>query len=153
MSTPTPAPETAATAEQELQHAFRDILGAARRGPAGGLTVAQIRGLVLLSDAGEMTAGELAKAAEITPASVTGMVDGLERDGMVTRQRSAEDRRRVTIALTAQGVEFVAAKRAQWYAMWEQALAGLSPEEIAAATVVLRRLADGMADHLAKRCD
>lgn len=46
---------------------------------------------------------ELAERAGVTRATITGLVDGLERDGYVARHPHAEDRRKLSVRLTARG--------------------------------------------------
>ncbi|WP_018409816.1 MarR family winged helix-turn-helix transcriptional regulator [Methyloversatilis thermotolerans] len=46
---------------------------------------------------------ELAGKAGVTRATMTGLLDGLERDGLVQRSFEAADRRRVTVRLTDAG--------------------------------------------------
>jgi DNA-binding MarR family transcriptional regulator len=53
--------------------------------------------------------GELARAAHLSQATITGIVDRLERKGMVRRTRSAEDKRRVLVTTTDQGTAVLAA--------------------------------------------
>ncbi len=50
---------------------------------------------------------DAAKALWITPASLSGVADRLERDGLLRRQRSAADRRVVTLHITDAGRERV----------------------------------------------
>ncbi len=52
---------------------------------------------------GAMAPGVLARRISLSPATVTGIIDRLERRGLVTRERSRDDKRRVEIALTATG--------------------------------------------------
>lgn len=52
---------------------------------------------------GRMSVGELAETCAVTAANVTGILDRLERDALVTRSRSAEDRRVVYVRLTEAG--------------------------------------------------
>jgi MarR family transcriptional regulator, organic hydroperoxide resistance regulator len=61
-----------------------------------GLHATDEKVLRLLGD-GAMTAGGLAGQTGLTGAAVTALVDRLEAYGFVTRERDAEDRRRVTI--------------------------------------------------------
>lgn len=46
---------------------------------------------------------ELADRAGVTRATVTGLLDGLERDGFIARQSSLDDRRKIAITLTDLG--------------------------------------------------
>jgi len=101
---------------------------------------AQFELLIELDERGELSAGELALAARIAPASVTQMLDGLAESGHVERTRSDSDRRVVLARLTPRGRARVEAKRAAWRERWERALADVSPREMRAATKVLERL-------------
>jgi DNA-binding Lrp family transcriptional regulator len=64
-----------------------------------GLNATDLNCLNILSFAGQMTAGELAKATGLTTASITGVADRLEEAGYVRRERDPADRRRVVIQL------------------------------------------------------
>jgi DNA-binding MarR family transcriptional regulator len=64
--------------------------------------------LMLLYDkvAGEplpQTPADLAEKAGVTRATITGLVDTLERDGMVSREHDSGDRRMMLVNLTAKG--------------------------------------------------
>jgi DNA-binding MarR family transcriptional regulator len=133
---------------EDVRQAFIELLGAERRGRArdqkcgpGELTQTQIRALFKLDMAGEATAGDLAKAAELSPASVSAMLDHLERDGIVERARSASDRRVVVVSLTESGRALLAEKRERWRARGREALAGVSEKDLRAAADVMRRMA------------
>ncbi|WP_233492559.1 MarR family winged helix-turn-helix transcriptional regulator [Blastococcus sp. TF02A-30] len=69
-----------------------------------GLGRTDVRALVAIMDAarrGEaLTAGRLGEAVELRSASVTALVDRLERVGHVRRVRDPEDRRRVSLQLS-----------------------------------------------------
>jgi DNA-binding MarR family transcriptional regulator len=56
---------------------------------------------------GEMCCSDIADSVGVSRATMTGLLDGLERDGLVRRVDHAEDRRRVTITLTANGRRFL----------------------------------------------
>ncbi|HEV2013244.1 MAG TPA: MarR family transcriptional regulator [Candidatus Dormibacteraeota bacterium] len=66
---------------------------------------------------GRLTMGELAETLDVSPRTVTGLVDNLERDGLVKRVDDPDDRRSVYAELTDQGRERVRA-------LWRQATAG-----------------------------
>lgn len=147
-------------AVEELGLAFRGVVRAVMRlrgrdsHLAGTeLSHAQFQLLIELHERGELPAGELAAAAELAPGTVTQMLDGLAESGHVERARSATDRRVVVSRLTELGREQIEAKRAAWQARWEQALAGLGSEELAAATVVLTRLAEMFAQTAPAPCE
>jgi DNA-binding MarR family transcriptional regulator len=106
----------------------------------GQLSHAQFELLIELFDRGELSAGELAAAASLTPASVTQMLDHLAESGHVERARSDSDRRVVVSRLTTQGARKTQARREEWRDRWEQALAGVPAEDLQAAARVLERL-------------
>jgi DNA-binding MarR family transcriptional regulator len=56
---------------------------------------------------GRFTMGELAEMLDITPRTVTGLVDNLERDSLVRRVADPADRRSVYAEITDQGRERV----------------------------------------------
>lgn len=58
--------------------------------------------------AGELTHGELAGRLHCDKTNITGLVDRLERRGLVRRRPDADDRRVMRVGLTDQGVELVA---------------------------------------------
>ncbi len=101
---------------------------------------AQMELLIELSEQGPLSAGDLAAAAQLTPATVTQMLDHLAVSGHVERTRSDSDRRVVVTCLTDQGEAKVRAKRAVWQARWESTLADVDAEDLRVTTRVLERL-------------
>lgn len=139
-----PSPELTALG-LAFRHLFRAVSRMRGRDThlAGGeLSHAQFELLIELDERGRLSAGELALAARISPASVTQMLDGLADSGYVERTRSDSDRRVVLAALTALGRARVEAKREAWKERWESALDGVTPREMKAATKVLERLGE-----------
>ena len=136
-----------AAALAELRAAFSELMGAERRfrgrGPArpGELSNAQIRAIWDLKHGEQCTSGAIAKRAELSPASVTAMLDQLEKEGMVTRRRSEQDRRQVIVTLTDAGHAALEAKRASWEGHWLRGLAEHSQEELDTAVRVIRSMA------------
>lgn len=87
----------------------------------------------------------LADRAGVTRGTITGLLDGLERDGLVRRTADPEDRRRVRVMLTTSG-EAVTARAFQEHAGWIAGLiAGLSAEEQADLVRLLGKLRAGLA--------
>jgi MarR family transcriptional regulator, organic hydroperoxide resistance regulator len=131
----------------ELRAAFSELLGAERRlrgrNPArkGELSNAQVRALFHLAEGEACTSGELAKRAELSPASMTTMLDQLEADGIVERHRSETDRRQVFVTLTTAGHEALHARRQAWEQLWREELKSHPVEDIEAAARVMRSLA------------
>ena len=53
------------------------------------------------------TPAELADAAGVTRATMTGLIDTLERDGYVVREPDPSDRRMLSVRLTSKGEQFL----------------------------------------------
>lgn len=62
--------------------------------------------LFLLHDKpGGLSPHELAERAGVTRATITGLLDGLERDGFIARRSGLDDRRKISVSLTQPGRE------------------------------------------------
>ena len=140
-----PAPDAAI---EQLRAAYGELLGAERRLRSrdqhrrDGLTIAQIRVLMALHDNDELPAGQLAKRADLNPASVTAMLDHLERDGVIQRRRSTEDRRMCFVSLTPEGNALVQAKRAGWQQRWQERFSEQTAADLAGAAAAMRAIAE-----------
>ncbi len=86
-----------------------------RWGAMHGLSEGRMGVLFRLYRCGDMPLGELAEDLGMTPRNVTGLVDHLERDGLVTRVPDSEDRRSVRARLTEAG-------RARIDGIWKEGL-------------------------------
>ncbi len=130
-----------------LRLAFVGLLGAERRlrGREGQcaeeLSLVHYRMLTCLLDHDRLPAGRLAAAADLTPASTTQMLDLLEKRGFVDRERHPTDRRVVVTALTDEGRRLTTERRAQFRALWDEALGELEEAELIAGVRVLERMA------------
>ena len=114
-----------------------------REARAVGVSPEQVSLLVAIKYAPGIGLRELAARERVSPPAMTKHVDRLERDGLVARTPSAEDRRRVGVSLTEEGQRVLRRVRSQRTAWLAQRLRGLSPEELAAveaAVEPLRRL-------------
>ena len=80
-----------------------------------GLTEGRLGVLFRLYRCGDTPLGDLAGDLESTPRNITGLVDHLERDGLVERVPDPEDRRSVRARLTEAG-------RGRIEAIWKQGL-------------------------------
>ncbi|MET8339398.1 MarR family transcriptional regulator [Streptosporangium canum] len=69
-----------------------------------GLGMTEEKTLDLLRRLGPLAAGEIAEHSGLTPASVSGLIDRLERKGFVRRIRDTEDRRRVIVEIRHDGI-------------------------------------------------
>jgi DNA-binding MarR family transcriptional regulator len=70
---------------------------------ACGLSVAQCYSLEAIGTHEQLTLNELAESLYITPSTASRTIEELVRKGLVERRPAAEDRRAVSLTLTAQG--------------------------------------------------
>jgi DNA-binding MarR family transcriptional regulator len=143
------APEVSDADAERLGRAFERFLGALRRArgrvPTGSdarLTLAQLHLARALDAQPRRTVRELAEVAGVTQPTVTRALDGLQRQGLVRRVASPDDRRCVLVELTEQGDEVLASERARLDARRRELLAELSDDERRQVERLLLRLAD-----------
>jgi len=102
-----------------------------RWGAKHDLSEGRLGVLFRLYRCGDMPLGELADDLVMTPRNVTGLVDHLERDGLVERVPDAEDRRSVHARLTESGRERITAIWKEGLEHQSEIVEGLSREDLA----------------------
>lgn len=93
---------------------------------------------------GPHTLGELAERERVSAPSMNRTVNCLEQSGYLTRTPDEDDRRKVNIALTAEGLEVVEETVRRRDAWLEAALSGLTPAKRAVlmeAAALMREMA------------
>lgn len=75
----------------------------AERNTVGDLTWSQFAVLEALYHLGQMTQGEISAKVLKSGSNMTTVIDNLERDGFVRRERDAQDRRVIHVHLTEAG--------------------------------------------------
>jgi DNA-binding MarR family transcriptional regulator len=86
---------------------------ASERDRAANITRARLSALSVVVFRGPLTLGDLAQAEGVRSATMTGIVDGLEGDGLVRRRQDESDRRAVQVEATAKGRRLLERARAQ----------------------------------------
>ncbi len=106
---------TALSIEDQIVAAIRRIMRAVdlhsrHLAEEHGLTGPQLATLQAASRLGAASStGALARAVHLSGPTVTGILDRLAKQGLVERSRNGQDRRSVTITITPQGEEVMAA--------------------------------------------
>ena len=72
-----------------------------------GLTGPQLIILQEISLSDEITAGEIARAVSLSQATVTGILERMEKRKLLTRQRNESDRRCIMVRITQEGKEIL----------------------------------------------
>ncbi|MBA2424677.1 MAG: MarR family transcriptional regulator [Actinobacteria bacterium] len=105
-----------------------------------GVTARQATLLWLVKRSPGLSLAELAAEEGISPPALSGHVDRLESAGLLERVRSTEDRRRVGLRLTDEGVRLmrrIRARRTTWLA---ERLGALDPAELGAVEAAIPAL-------------
>jgi DNA-binding MarR family transcriptional regulator len=108
-----------------------------------GVTAATLDLLVALRRSGKpyvSTPSELARHLVLSSGGMSQRLDRLERDGLVERQISAQDRRVVLVHLTAVGLDTLDRLIGDYMAQEDEMLRGLSERQIAQLGQLLSRL-------------
>lgn len=110
-----------------------------------GLTVPQMACLAAISEleveGNEITVLDVSERVHLSPATVSRIVDRLVQAQLVTRERSATDRRRVSIALTPAGLERTQAMPMPLQATFVERLSALPKARQQALLKALRQVA------------
>ena len=100
-----------------------------------GLTALQYTALTVLERRPDLSSAQLARSSFVTAQTMADMVTALQERGLIERHRDPADRRRLVLALTAEGWKLLGQYRAKVSALEAQMLSGLTQEE----AVALRR--------------
>ncbi len=130
------ARELVEAAPQFMQF-FREEM---RAGRGADLSVPQFRCLAWLNRHPGCGLGEVAEGMGLSDPSMSKLVDGLVRRGLVARAPGREDRRRVVLDLTGAGAGLLAECRAGAAQAFARRLAGLPEAELAQVAATLRTL-------------
>jgi MarR family transcriptional regulator, 2-MHQ and catechol-resistance regulon repressor len=96
---------------------------------ADGLTMSQFAVLETLLHLGPLCQNELAQKLLVSGPNITRVIDLLERDGLVERVRSRQDRRYIMITLTEKGHTIIGEVFPRHVAELVDAFSAMSPSE------------------------
>ncbi len=106
-----------------------------------GLTGPQLAVVKMLEPVGKLSLSELSDRIRARNSTVTGIIDRMEREALVVRKRSEEDRRVVNIELTDKGRELAADIPVEPVEIFRRVLSELSPRDATDLKRILTRLA------------
>jgi DNA-binding MarR family transcriptional regulator len=108
-----------------------------------GLRPRHLVALTVLRDHGDMTQQAYAAALQMDRTNLVGLLNDLERDGLVARTRSEEDRRRHLVGLTDAGARRLAEAEHVLGAVEDDVLGALDAEQRAMLYTLLQRATAG----------
>ena len=98
---------------------------------ASGLSAPRLSALSVVVFGGRLTLGQLARAEQVRPPTMTRIVTGLEKEGLVNRIGDPRDRRLTKIQATSKGQRVLAAGRARRVKLLTQSVNELEASELA----------------------
>jgi DNA-binding MarR family transcriptional regulator len=105
------------------------------------LTGPQLTVVKILENIGDLSLSELSDKIRAQNSTVTGIIDRMEREGLVQRVRSKEDRRVVRIHLTEKGAKLASEIPVEPVVILRRALESLSDKEMKELMILLTKLA------------
>lgn len=114
---------------------------------ASGLSAPRLSALSVVVFGGPITLGQLARAEQVKPPTMTRIVTGLEKDGLARRKGDDRDRRLTRVHATPKGRVVLMAGRARRVELLASAVERLGATELAElgrGAQLLRELIDSM---------
>ena len=108
------------------------------------ITLPQWRALAHVGNNAAITQAALAQALDTDPMTISGVLDRLEKNGLITREPDPADSRAKLTQLTPEGAERLEVARRLGAEMYEAALAGISKHDVAIAETVLQQMRDNL---------
>jgi DNA-binding MarR family transcriptional regulator len=135
MTTPqTAGAETDLDVAVRLRAAVTRLSRRLRQESIGGLTPGQASTLAMVARMGNPTLGELARAEQMQPPTMTRIISGMEALGLVDREIDQSDRRVARMMLTAKGTRELDRIRNSKAAFLAERLRGLDESELELAS-------------------
>jgi MarR family transcriptional regulator, organic hydroperoxide resistance regulator len=118
---------------------------------AFGLTGPQLTILKLLESFADLSLSTLSERIRAQNSTVTGIVDRMEREGLVRRERSKADRRVVHLRLSEKGAKLAREIQVEPMEIFRGALLSLSPTDLRDLLRILTRLQKQVVARVAER--
>ncbi|MBN4059129.1 MarR family transcriptional regulator [Endomicrobium sp. AH-315-J14] len=109
-----------------------------------GLTGPQLTVIKLLEQIGDLTLSSLSARIRARNSTVTGIIDRMEREDLVARERSKTDRRKVLIRLTSKGKQLAGRIHVEPMEIFRRALGEIPEDDLNHLMRILARLQDSV---------
>ena len=124
-------PDSATLADQLHSAAIHLLRQLRNEDDATGVSAPRLSALSVVVFGGPVTLGRLAQAEQVKPPTMTRIVTGLEKDGLVRRVADKTDQRLTMIHATARGTRVLQEGRARRVRLLATALGHLPGKELA----------------------
>jgi MarR family transcriptional regulator, organic hydroperoxide resistance regulator len=102
------------------------------------MTIAQLKSMFFIAAKGKTNFKKLADALGVTPPNITGIIDRLVEQGLVSRTENAEDRRIMLLQVTEKGQELVDNLQENKYHKMRNLMTNMSEDELKAMMTGLK---------------
>jgi DNA-binding MarR family transcriptional regulator len=142
---------------ERLRHGVNRLARLMRHQDDGDLGATSTAALATVRKRGPVTLGELAACEQVSPPTMTKVVEKLESRGFVTRRVDPDDRRVARVTVTTAGTRYLDRTRARRTAWLAARLGELDAEQRAQLTSTIELLEaiigepDGRSDPVARR--
>lgn len=116
-----------------------------------GLTGPQLTVIKLLQELGDLSLSSLSERIRAQNSTVTGIIDRMEREGLVKRERSTTDRRVVYIRLSEKGQKLAREIQVEPMEIFRSALTVLSEDDLGHLLRILTKLQKRVVSHVEGR--
>jgi DNA-binding MarR family transcriptional regulator len=115
-----------------------------------GISQGRLTVMMILNDPhrGVMTPASLAEASDVTRATMTGLLDTLEKDKLIVREQDKEDRRTVIVRLTPKGTALIEGLLPDYFRLVAAMMSGLDEVERTQLTTLLKKIQGAVLEHL-----
>jgi DNA-binding MarR family transcriptional regulator len=141
-----PEARSEALADQLHSAAIHLLRKLRKEDDASGLSAPRLSALSVVVFGGPLTLGKLADAEQVKPPTMTRIVTGLEKEGLVKRIGDSRDRRLTRIQATIKGQKVLTAGRARRVEKLAVAVRALRRNELAELTRGVQLLQQIIAD-------
>ncbi len=114
----------------------------------GELSVGQVHAIRLVRKHGTLAMSELAELLRVSPPSASTMVDRLVDKGVLSREHSTEDRRKVVVRISPEAVKKIESVETTILQLFECLVEKLGPETTRQWCQVLKRINTVLSDGL-----
>lgn len=115
-----------------------------------GLTGPQLTVIKLLESFKDLSLSSLSERIRAQNSTVTGIIDRMEREGLVRRERSSTDRRVVHIRLSDKGARLAKQIQVEPMEIFRAALSSLSPSDLRDLLRIMNELQRFVRSHVAE---
>lgn len=109
-----------------------------------GITVPQFTALQVLINDGDMTIGELSQQMDLACSTITDLIDRMEKNELVKREKDQKDKRVVRVVVLEKGHDILQRVLDKRISFLEVKLEGISETEVEGLKTALEKLYDEM---------